>query len=226
MFRYLNNILLAILLLSPAAIWAQNMPIEMKASGNSTPPIMNGNYGVIGYWDVDDWVGNDGSGIGVIYSGLGTHQIKLKGTGGTYMAALGINMPDLHRITDLRTNVSNSSVESIRRRLLLNNPKAEVIYTNNAKTEYIVGIWDVDGGGGYGNDGSFGTYAMTLTARLGTKSSDRKLVDLFLIASDKKTPTLKEGYEVVGYWDVDKGGSRGTDGSSGKYMMTLLAKWN
>lgn len=226
MFRIACSAILAVFLVNPETASAQDMPIEMKASNKSAPPILNRKYGVIGYWDVDDWVGNNGSGIGVIYSGMGTHQIKLRGTGGTYMATLGVNMSELHRITDLRIDASNKSVEVIRRRLLLNNPNADVIYTNGAKTEYIVGVWDVDGGGGHGKNGSFGTYAMTLVARIGTRSTDRKLVDLFLIASDKKYPTLKSGYEVVGYWDVDSGGSRGTDGSRGRYMMTLLAKWN
>lgn len=226
MFRYISKAFLVILLFSPVMTSAQSMPIEMIASGQRSPPTMNGNYGVIGYWDVDDWSGNNGTGLEAIYAGLGTHQIKVKGIGGGYMAALGVKMSDLYRVTDLKATASDKSVEAIRRKLLLTNPGVDVIYTNAAKTEYIVGIWDVDGGGGYGNDGSSGTYAMTLTARLGTASSDRKLVDLYLIASKKKTPTLKEGYEVVGYWDVDKGGARGTNGSSGSYMMTLLAKWN
>lgn len=225
MFRFISIAFLAALFFSPVTTWAQNMPIEMKASDQRTPPSMSQNYGIIGYWDVDDWVGNNGTGIGVIYSGVGTHQKNTPGTGGTYMAALGIDMSNLHKITDLTTNASNNSVESIRRSLLQSNPNADVLYSKG-NTEYIVGVWDVDGGGGYGNDGSFGTYAMTLTARLGSQPSDRKLVDLFLIASKKKTPTLKERYEVIGYWDVDNGGARGTDGSSGSYMMTLLAKWN
>lgn len=218
--------ILAVLLLNPVTAWAQNMPIEMVASNQATAPAMGGNYDVIGYWDVDDWVGNNGSGLETIYSGVGTHQLKPRAVGGTYMAALGINMSDLSRITDLRTTASNDSVEGLRYNILQNNPGADVVFTNAAKTEYVVGIWDVDDGGGFGNDGSRGIYAMTLTARLGTRSSDRKLVDLFLIASNKRHPALKEGYEVVGYWDVDNGGARGTSRSSGAYMMTLLAKWH
>lgn len=225
MFKFINKAFVAIFLVTPVTTWAQNMPIEMKASSERTPPIMAGNYKVIGYWDVDDFSGNNGGKLGPYYSSMGTHPIS-NPSRGTYMATLGANMSDLNRITDLSTTVSNNSVEGMVLPLIQGNSNADLIYTDNARTEYIVGIWDVDGGGGRGNDGSFGTYAMKLTARLGTRVSDRKLMDLQLVASNNKNPTLKKGYEVIGYWDVDKGGSRGTDGSKGHYMMTLLAKWD
>lgn len=217
--------LLAIFIVCPATTWAQNLPIELKTSDDPVPPIMNSSYQIIGSWDVDDWVGNNATGISVLYSGVGTHQKGAPGTGGTYMAALGIDRSNLYLISELTTTVSDKSVESIRQLLLKSAPNTDVFYSKG-NAGYIVGVWDVDGGGGYGNDGSFGKYAMTLTAQFSTQSSDRKLNDLFLVASNDKTPAKRNGYEVVGYWDVDNGGARGTDGSSGSYMMTLLAKWN
>lgn len=218
--------LLMLLVLTPFNAWAQNMPIEMIASNQTSPPSMRGIYGTVGYWDVDDWTGNDGTGLGRLYEGLGTHQISPNHQGGGDMASLGVDMSNLHKITDLNIHASNDSVRSVRYELLQRHQGGDVVFTNSSSTEYIVGIWDVDGGGGYGNDRSSGSYAMTLSATLGTRSADRKLVNLFLIASNRKSPTLKEGYEIIGYWDVDKGGARGTDDSSGSYMMTLLAKWN
>ena len=66
---------------------------------------------------------------------------------------------------------------------------------------------------------------MTLEATFRSRESQRKLLDLILVASNKKGPSILKGYDLIGYWDVDEGGSQGTNGSRGHYMLALLAKW-
>lgn len=234
MFGYIGKTISVALLSVPMMAGAQNMPIEMVASNQKSAPSMGGRYGIIGYWDVDDSRGNSSSSgfasstLGAAYSGLGTHQMmpdpNVSAIGG-YMASLGVNPSELHKVSALTLHASNTSVTAVRKQLTTGLHQQGVVFRYGENVEYIVGVWDVDGGGGYGNDGSKGSYAMTLAATLGQNASARKLVDLFMIASENKSPTLKTGYELVGYWDVDGGGSRGTDGSKGRYMMTLLAKW-
>lgn len=228
LFTYLT--VLAGLFISVQARAAE-VPIVMIASDSKIPPLLGKNYILIGYWDMDDKEGNKKSRIRdfrpwITFDGSnhpgGSSTHPSDDRGGGYMASLGIDRRILGLVTELKINVSNKSSNS---RNFVYNKDDDLYYKNGTTNEYLIGAWDVDGGGGYGNDGSYGKYMLTLSARLRENSTDRQLDDLMLVASNKKTPASKSGYEVIGYWDVDKGGSQGTDGSKGSYMMTLLAKW-
>jgi hypothetical protein len=53
------------------------------------------------------------------------------------------------------------------------------------------------------------------------------VVDVCMIAGNESTaPPTPEQYTLIGYWDVDDGGSQGTDGSTGHYMMGFYATKN
>ncbi len=89
-----------------------------------------------------------------------------------------------------------------------------------------IGYWDVDGGGSEGTDGSTGYVVMALYANKVLMDSTTKpgscVTDIQLRASSSKyPPSGPEGYARIGYWDVDMGGSEGTDGSTGYFMMAL-----
>lgn len=217
-------------------------PIVMKVSDSKHPPIHKGHYEQIGYWDVDDLVGNGGSGSSFDVnslsttirtqscSGIGTYNSS-NPTCGSYMASMAIDRAGLGQITELTITASDNTVWKIFNTFRKSRPTDRFLnerlqYNNNNLKEYIVGIWDVDGGGGFGQNGSKGKYGMTLSAKLRKNNTDRRLEDLKLIASNNKGPAVLSGYDLVGYWDVDKGGARGTDNSKGSYMMTLLAKWS
>lgn len=59
----------------------------------------------------------------------------------------------------------------------------------------------------------------------GTITMSKFVEDLYLVASnDSSAPPGPAGYDLVGYWDVDDGGSHGTGGSTGEYMMALYVK--
>lgn len=230
LFNSLKYLILLVPMLFTVQAMAEDLPIVMKISHGKLPPVHSENYITIGYWDVDDFKGNkgnNGTGLGTRFASRGTYVPDDRySRPGTYMTSMGIDRKLLGSITSLSTTVSNKSVVNVWNKLKRASTDKKVLYKSSSKVEYLVGIWDVDGGGGYGSDGSFGKYAMTLHAKFSKERSDRKLEDLILLASNKKGPTSKPGYVVIGYWDVDSGGSQGTDGSTGKYMMTLLAKWS
>jgi hypothetical protein len=50
------------------------------------------------------------------------------------------------------------------------------------------------------------------------------ITDIQLIASNSSKPPSVPGYGLIGYWDVDGGGARGTYGSTGAYMTGLYVK--
>jgi hypothetical protein len=53
----------------------------------------------------------------------------------------------------------------------------------------------------------------------------RVVTDVVVVASaQSQAPAGPTGYTLIGYWDVDKGGSQGTYGSIGTFMMALYAK--
>lgn len=103
-----------------------------------------------------------------------------------------------------------------------------------------LGYWDVDSGGGYGTDGSYGKFMMGMyvldKAKLSTTAGcDANTVtdieDIKLIASSRSNvdPLWQSqyglwGYQLIGYWDVDKGGAVGASGSSGANKMFMYAK--
>lgn len=220
---------LAFLIFNPLGVLAQERPIMLFTSDSKNPPVAGRNHTSVGYWDVDDFAGNRTrrSRFNIFKGFDGDIHIGSQSTcgeTGNYMATLAIDPRNLSQITNLRL-VSDFNSQELKD-FAPNKYGNCRIFEVNSRDNYLVGWWDVDGGGGQGSDGSTGSGAMLMTAEFGNSASDRKLLDLQLIASDKKTPALKSGYRIVGFWDVDRGGSRGSDGSTGKYMMTLLAKWD
>lgn len=222
---------LAFLTLNPLGALAQEKPIILVTSNSKNPPLAGNNHRSVGYWDVDDYDGNGGgrswTKIFPPYKFDGSIRTASQGTcggAGHYMATLTINQNSIGQITNLRI-IATSGWQALASysHNVYGNCR---VWEDNSRNNYVVGWWDVDGGGGVGSDGSSGSRAMALVAEYGVSSSDRRLLDIQLVASSKKTPTFISGYQMVGFWDVDKGGSRGTDGSSGHYMMTLLAKWD
>lgn len=225
---------LAFVAVNPFGASAQNRPLVLITSDSKQPPLAGNDRTAIGYWDADDHFGNRGGfskKLKNIFSGFdGDIHYGSKGTCtersglGHYMATLAINPRTINQIMDLSliTDLNSSILESFAPNVYENCK----IMENNSRNNYLVGWWDVDGGGGQGSDGKNVDRVMALTAKFGSSPSDRKLLDLQLVASNRKGPTPKSGYQIVGFWDVDKGGARGTDGSTGSYMMTLLAKWD
>lgn len=86
----------------------------------------------------------------------------------------------------------------------------------------LVGHWDVDGGGAWGTDGSTGSFMMGMYVRYSSSETTYCVSNVELRASDSSFPPPgPAGSRLVGFWDVDKGGGQGTDGSRGSYMMAL-----
>lgn len=231
-FRNILKIaVLGLLALAPQQVLAQDKPIILITSDSKNAPVAGRNHQSIGYWDVDDYAGNGGGSSWKSWIPLisfdGSNHLRAAGTCSTYgdyMATLAINQQTIGQIKNLRLLVDDKFTAMSG---FVRNQYGDCkILEARDRSEYLVGFWDIDGGGGQGSDGSSGTHFVALYADYGNGSSDRQLLDLQLIASDNKTPTSKTGYQIVGYWDVDAGGSRGTDGSHGKYMMTLLARWS
>lgn len=223
---------LTFLALSPLRVVAQDRPITLVTSSSKNAPVAGRNYKSIGYWDVDDYDGNGGGSAWSLsfmpFKFDTSNHVASQSTcslGGHYMATLAINPRSLAQISNLKLFATSAWKTEIANYSYSRDGNCTVMSGDNG-TSYVVGWWDVDGGGGQGSDGSSGSRAMALVAEYGSSSSSRQLLDLQLVASDRKTPASKTGYQIVGYWDVDKGGSRGTDGSTGHYMMTLLAKWS
>lgn len=229
-FTLFKQLVLVIPLFFPIYASGEDLPIMMRASNGASPPVLPDTFVTIGHWDVDDFSGNGGGGVGFPVKFDGDIHVGSKGTcgeSGHYMISLGIDKNTLGKVKKLTLTASSKkrNIYDLVGFSERDKTKNCALFNNASRAEYLVGVWDVDGGGGYGNNGTSGDYFMVLTAELGDGNSGRKLKDLILIASNKKSATLRAGYELVGYWDVDKGGSKGTDGSTGKYMMTLLAKW-
>lgn len=166
--------------------------IQLRASSSSTPPPGPSGYQLVGYWDVDA----GGS--------LGTN-----GSTGTYMMAMYAR----YRSTDHTT----TCVEEVL-----------MVASNQSSLPPSVspgfssrGYWDVDSGGAVGGSGASGSYMMGLYTRSGSVSNGSCLQAAELAASSSSQPPCVPGYDCAGWWDVDDGGSRGTYGSSGSYMMAF-----
>lgn len=96
-----------------------------------------------------------------------------------------------------------------------------------------LGMWDADNGGSRGVCGvnvagaprqvTTGSWMLGLYTRYSRDSGAKVIQDIQLTASDAATAaTPPPGYEVMGNWDVDRGGAFGSvNKSTGSYMMTL-----
>ncbi|HDN27246.1 MAG TPA: hypothetical protein ENG03_09170 [Thioploca sp.] len=115
------------------------------------------------------------------------------------------------RVTDIQLRASSSGTP----------PSGPAGYTR-------IGNWDVDRGGSKGTDGSTGHYMMALyTNKAPIGSLTQCVTDVQLRASSSGTPPSgPAGYTRIGNWDVDAGGSKGTNGSTGHYMMALYTSAN
>lgn len=175
--------------------------LYLVASDSSSAPKGPEGYSLIGYWDVDNG-GSHGTG----------------GTTGSYMMALYAKFEEVPLLNNVMhvhdvflTASSNAS------------PTAPVngMYHN-------IGYWDVDKGGAVGTNGSQGHYMMGMYTR-SNEGGDQYISDIKLTACDNPFPNIlgaDSDYTMVGYWDVDNGGSVGTDGSKGHYMMGLFVKYS
>ena len=146
----------------------------------------------LGYWDVD-----------------GGGSYGTEGERGTYNMGLSVERGHVGCIEDVRLIASESDSPP----------------PSPGEDWVLVGNWDVDGDGGVGVDNrSEGAFMMGLYVKpaVAGAGGGRVLTDLLLAASNSSQPfpTLR-GYERVGYWDVDGGGSRAADGSTGHHMMTM-----
>lgn len=166
--------------------------IQLRASYSSTPPPGPTGYSLVGYWDVD------GGGS------LGTN-----GSTGSYMMAM-------YAKYDSAASTA-TCVEGVL--LVASNeswlpPTISPDFTGR-------GYWDVDGGGGVGGNGVWGHYMMGLYTRSGSVNNGRCIVHAELVASNSSQPPCLPGYNCAGWWDVDRGGGRGTYGSYGSWMMAF-----
>jgi len=171
--------------------------IQLRASSSATPPSGPNGYTRIGYWDVDGG-GSKGT----------------NGSTGHYMMALYINKGSLTGasscVTDVQLRASSSSRP----------PNGPAGYKQ-------IGYWDVDGGGSHGTNGSTGHFMMAMyanTAKIGS-GTQNCVADVQLTASNTGTPRPgPNGYKRIGDWDVNAGGSMGTDGSTGHWRMATYMK--
>ena len=175
--------------------------VQLRASSSATPPSGPDGYKQIGYWDVDGGgsKGTDGS------------------TGHWMMALYAKRKPvglmkKTQCVTDIQLRASSSSTP----------PSGPNGYK-------LLGYWDVDGGGANGTDGSTGHWMMAMYANKGRIASGADLIqcvaDVQLTASNTATATPgPSGYKNIGDWDVDAGGSKGTDGSTGHWKMAMYTK--
>lgn len=178
--------------LDPGAVLVD---VQLRASSDSIPPIGVRGYELIGYWDVDSVVANASRGT--------------DGSTGHYMMSMfakwAVNPTD-GCITDIRLTVSDAN----------NAPEPSPGFTG-------IGQWDVDSGGGVGTDGGLAYFMMGMYVKKGFSNCVR---DLQTRASNFSQPRLISGYQLRGYWDVDSSdvvlSSRGTDGSVGHNIMSLL----
>jgi hypothetical protein len=90
---------------------------------------------------------------------------------------------------------------------------------------YLVGWWDVDKGGARGSDGSHGHWNMAMYVRMSAPGTLGRVADLQLLIGNTSTPRpAPAGFRMIGYWDVDPGPNRGTDGASGHYMAAMYVR--
>lgn len=90
---------------------------------------------------------------------------------------------------------------------------------------YLVGWWDVDKGGARGSDGSHGHWNMAMYVRMSPPGTPGRIVDMQVLISNSSVPrAAPSGFRLIGYWDVDPGPNRGTDGGSGHYMAGLYVR--
>jgi len=168
--------------------------IQLTASNTGTPRPGPKGYTRIGDWDVDAGgsKGTDGS-TGHWRMALYTNKEKSLTENSTC-------------VTDVQLRASSSSTA----------PKGPAGYKQ-------IGYWDVDGGGSHGTDGSTGHWMMAMYANTATISSETQCVtDVQLTASNTATPRPgPKDSTRIGDWDVDGGGSNGTDGSTGHWQMAL-----
>ncbi len=168
--------------------------IQLTASNTGTPRPGPKGYTRIGDWDVDAGgsKGTDGS-TGHWRMALYTNKEKSLTENSTC-------------VTDVQLRASSSSTA----------PKGPAGYKQ-------IGYWDVDGGGSHGTDGSTGHWMMAMYANTATISSETQCVtDVQLTASNTATPRPgPKDSTRIGDWDVDAGGSHGTDGSTGHWRMAL-----
>lgn len=88
-----------------------------------------------------------------------------------------------------------------------------------------LGHWDVGGAGAQGSDGSSGYYMAGMSAKTGAISDGGCIEDVQLrVSDDPNGLTAPAGYQQVATWDPDNGGARGTDGSTGAYIVGLYTK--
>ncbi|HIE01980.1 MAG TPA: hypothetical protein EYP59_17135 [Thiotrichaceae bacterium] len=172
--------------------------IQLTASNTGTPRPGPKGYTRIGDWDVDAG-GSKGT----------------DGSTGHWQMALYTNKGDISLIgnsscvTDVQLRASSSSTP----------PKGPAGYK-------LIGYWDVDAGGSHGTDGSTGHWMMAMYANMAAIGSATDLTqcvtDVQLTASNTGTPRPgPKGYTRIGDWDVDAGGSHGTDGSTGHWRMAM-----
>ena len=173
--------------------------ILLTASNSATPSKGPAGYTQIGYWDVD------GGGSKGTNGSTGHYMMALY----TKTATIGLVAGSNTCVADVQLRASSSAKP----------PSGPAGYTQ-------IGYWDVDAGGSKGTDGSTGHYMMALYAKKAPIGHGADLTQCVTDAqlrasSSAKPPSGPAGYAQIGYWDVDAGGSKGTDGSTGHYMMAL-----
>jgi len=167
--------------------------IKLIASNNRFPPSSPAGYTMIGFWDVDEGYGQ------------GTD-----GSWGHYMMGLYIR----------KAKTKRSRLGQVLEKLYLT--ASNSIQPSSSPSGFTrIGYWDVDEGYGWGTNGSWGHYMMTMHVKK-SRFNGRYIKDIKLKASNHRyPPSSPDGYTMIAYWDVDEGYGQGTDGSRGHYMMGL-----
>lgn len=173
--------------------------LQLLPSKSRIPPPDPSGYKLIGYWDVDRGgaVGSDRS--------------------------TGDYMTGLYYKSETPADMSSCIVDI----MLIPSGKARPPEPPEGYT--LIGYWDVDAGGAH-SPSPYGSpkkndYMAGLYVKWGEIQEQHPIVDIQLIASrDPKPRKAPEGYTLIGYWDVDRGGAVGSDGSTGDYMTGLYVK--
>ena len=184
----------------------------LVASNKSTPDNQNkpAGYELVGYWDVDK-----GGATGAKNS-----------TGNNVMAMYALYKPSSSlselRLGQLMLTCSDQST-----------PVAPIGPTDQPGSWIAVGNWDVDKGGGVGTNGSRGSYIAGLYKlnTTGIQLNAFFISEILLTASNQDFPVMPSGsetdYQLMGYWDVDSGGSTGTGGTTtGTNKMGLFIRYS
>lgn len=174
--------------------------VVLTVGNNAAPTPAPAGFTLVGQWDVD-----------------GGGSTGTDGSTGHYMAGLYIKKGPAQGplVKSLFLTASNDA-----------KPRPVDLGGNSSKVPYQnLGFWDVDGGGSVGTDGLPGHYAMGLFKRSAPQPSRCYLTDVRTTASNDALPrSAGPDYRLVGYWDADGGGARGTDGSTGHYMVGLYTQ--